>query len=80
MYKFETKTDADGVINQVVNHKPNGFNPTTGVYSSNYIFQGDWQDELDALMRNLFEVEWAAVSWRALAHLQRECDNERRTK
>ena len=49
MYKFETKTDADGVINQVVNHKPNGFNPTTGVYSSNYIFQGDWQDELDAL-------------------------------
>ncbi len=49
MYKFETKTDADGVINQVVNHKPNGFNPTTGVYSSTYIFQGDWQDELDAL-------------------------------
>ena len=38
------------------------------------------KDELDALMRHLFEGDWAAVAWRALAHLQRECDNERREK
>ena len=31
-------------------------------------------------MRHLFEGDWAAVAWRALAHLQRECDNERRKK
>ncbi len=32
------------------------------------------QDELDALMRHLLEGDWAAVAWRAMANLQRECD------
>ena len=36
------------------------------------------QDELDALMRHLFEGDWASVAWRALANLQRECDNDKR--
>lgn len=35
-------------------------------------------DELDALMRHMIEGEWAAVAWRALANLQRECDNDKR--
>nr|BAR33753.1 hypothetical protein [uncultured Mediterranean phage uvMED] len=35
------------------------------------------KDELDALMRHLFEEDWAAVAWRALAQLQRECDNDK---
>ena len=35
-------------------------------------------DELDALMRHLIEGDWAAVAWRALAHLQRECDKKKR--
>lgn len=34
-------------------------------------------DELDALMRHMIEGEWAAVAWRALANLQRECDNDK---
>ena len=29
--------------------KPNGYNPSTGVYASSYIFTGDWEDELRAL-------------------------------
>tara|TARA_B100001094_G_C17944671_1_gene677397 strand:+ start:132 stop:413 length:282 start_codon:yes stop_codon:yes gene_type:complete len=33
-------------------------------------------DELDALMRHLIEKDWAAVAWRALANLQRECDKQ----
>lgn len=49
MYKFETKTDENGVISDVINHKPEGWNPTTGIYASSYIFQGDWEDELKAL-------------------------------
>jgi len=32
------------------------------------------QDELDSLMRHLLEGDWAAVAWRAMANLQRECD------
>ena len=48
MYKFETKMK-DGVIEDVINHDPNGYNPTTGIYASSYIFQGDWEDELKAL-------------------------------
>ena len=48
MYKFETKIK-DGVIDNVLNHKPNGYNPTTGIYASSYIFTGDWEDELKAL-------------------------------
>jgi hypothetical protein len=49
MYKFETKTNEEGVIENVINHDPNGYNPTTGIYASSYIFQGDWEDELKAL-------------------------------
>lgn len=49
MYKFETKTDEAGTITEVTNHQPNGYNPMTGIYASNYIFQGDWEDELKAL-------------------------------
>ena len=36
------------------------------------------KDELDALMRHLIEEEWAAVAWRALANLQRECDKHKK--
>jgi len=49
MYKFETKTNEKGVIDDVINHRPEGYNPTTGIYASSYIFQGDWEDELQAL-------------------------------
>jgi len=49
MYKFETKTDDKGVIENVINHQPEGWNPSTGIYASSYIFQGDWEDELKAL-------------------------------
>ena len=34
-------------------------------------------DELDALMRHLIEGDWAAVAWRAMANLQRECDDKK---
>ena len=40
-YKFETKTNKDGVITEVVNHQPEGYNPKTGIYASSYIFQGN---------------------------------------
>jgi hypothetical protein len=33
-------------------------------------------DELDALLRHIMDGDWDAVAWRALAHLQRECDKE----
>ena len=33
-------------------------------------------DELDALMRHMIEEDWAAVAWRAMANLQRQCDEE----
>ena len=33
-------------------------------------------DELDALMRHIIEEDWAAVAWRAMANLQRQCDEE----
>ena len=48
-YKFETKTNKDGVITEVVNHQPEGYNPKTGIYASSYIFQGNWENELKAL-------------------------------
>ena len=48
MYKFETKMK-DGMIEDVINHDPKGYNPTTGIYASSYIFQGDWENELEAL-------------------------------
>jgi hypothetical protein len=35
-------------------------------------------DELDALMRHLLEGDWTAVAWRAMANLQRECDESKR--
>jgi hypothetical protein len=28
---------------------PNGYNPSTGIYASSYIFTGDWEDELKSL-------------------------------
>ena len=34
------------------------------------------KDELDALMRHMIEEDWAAVAWRAMANLQRKCDEE----
>ena len=34
-------------------------------------------DELDALMRHVVEGDWDKVAWRALAHLQKEIENER---
>ena len=49
MYKFETTTNKDGEIENVINHQPEGYNPQTGIYASSYIFQGDWEDELKAL-------------------------------
>ena len=49
MYKFETQTNEKGEIENIINPKPNGYNPTTGIYASSYIFQGEWEDELNAL-------------------------------
>jgi len=49
MYKFETKTNETGVIDDVINHQPEGYNPSTGIYASSYIFQGNWEDELSTL-------------------------------
>ena len=37
-------------------------------------------DELDALMRHLLEGDWVCVAWRAMANLQRECDERKRTQ
>jgi hypothetical protein len=34
---------------EVVEYKPNGYNPSTGIYASSYIFEGDWEDELSNL-------------------------------
>ena len=34
-------------------------------------------DELDSMMRHLLEEDWAAVAWRAMANLQRECDKKK---
>ena len=30
-------------------YNPNGYNPSTGIYASPFIFQGDWEDELSNL-------------------------------
>ena len=35
-------------------------------------------DELDSLMRHMLEGDWSAVAWRAMANLQRECDESKR--
>ena len=34
------------------------------------------KDELDAMLRHTLEGDWAAMAWRALAHLQRQLENE----
>ena len=62
MYKFETETNKDGVIENLINHDPNGYNPTTGVYASSYIFQGEWEDELKALNYTKRECDHKEVS------------------
>ena len=62
MYKFETKTNEKGEIEHHINHKPNGYNPTTGIYASSFIFQGDWEDELGALNYTTRENEHYEVS------------------
>ncbi len=49
MYKFDTKTNQDGVIENVINHEPKGYIPLTGIYASSFIFKGDWEDELQGL-------------------------------
>ena len=49
MYNFETKTNVEGEIENIINHTPEGYNARTGIYASSYIFQGDWEDELSAL-------------------------------
>ncbi len=36
------------------------------------------KDELDSLMRHLLEKDWASVAWRAMANLQRQCDERKR--
>jgi hypothetical protein len=46
---FETETSKDGVIEKVLNHQPEGYKPSTGIYTSSYIFQGNWENELEAL-------------------------------
>jgi len=38
------------------------------------------QDELDALMRHMIEGEWVQVAWRAMAYLQRQCEEEQRAE
>ena len=45
MYNFETKTNEEGEIENIINHQPEGYNARTGIYASSYIFQGDWEDE-----------------------------------
>jgi hypothetical protein len=32
-----------------INYEPTGYNPSFGIYASNYLFTGDWEDELTAL-------------------------------
>jgi len=36
-------------------------------------------DELDSLMRHIIDGDWAAVAWRAMANLQKECEDVRNT-
>lgn len=35
-------------------------------------------DELDAMMRHVIDKEWGQVAWRALAHLQKQIEEERK--
>ena len=63
MYKFETKTNEAGVVEDVMNHMPEGYNPSTGIYASSYIFQGDWENELKAL-NSLREVIHHLKKWK----------------
>ena len=34
-------------------------------------------DELDAMMRHVLDGDWAAVAWRAMANLQKECERSK---
>ena len=36
-------------MSELKQFKPEGYNASTGIYSSSYIFQGDWDSELSAL-------------------------------
>lgn len=36
-------------MSEIKQYKPGGYNPSTGIYSSSYIFAGDWSQELSAL-------------------------------
>ena len=39
------------------NYVPKGYNPTTGIYASSYIFTGDWENELQNLSYTSRETE-----------------------
>ena len=39
------------------NYIPKGYNPTTGIYASSYIFTGDWENELKNLSYTARETE-----------------------
>jgi hypothetical protein len=62
MYKFETETNEAGEVQKLMNHEPNGYNPTTGIYASSFIFQGDWEDELSSLNYTKRVGEHAEIS------------------
>jgi hypothetical protein len=36
-------------MSELKQFNPEGYNPSTGIYASSYIFQGDWESELQAL-------------------------------
>lgn len=36
-------------MSELKEHKPEGYNPSTGIYVSSYIFTGDWDEELSNL-------------------------------
>ena len=38
MYNFETKTNEEGEIENIINHQPEGYNARTGIYASSYTF------------------------------------------
>ena len=33
-------------MSELKQYKPEGYNPSTGIYASSYIFSGNWDDEL----------------------------------
>lgn len=36
-------------MSELKQYKPEGYNPSTGIYASSYIFQGNWEEELASL-------------------------------